>query len=135
MYLSPLQGPATAYGSAFSRAVEVVGPGWKRLLVSGTASIDKSGYTSHPNSIKKQVQTTMRVVDALLQSRGMCAGNIVRAIAYSPREEYSHWFNEWAKRNWPFEASVLLGCADICRKELLFEIELDAVAWMAEQNE
>jgi len=132
---SPLQGPATAYGSAFSRAVEVVGPGWKRLLVSGTASIDRSGYTLHPNGIKKQVQATMRIVDALLHSRGMCAENIVRAIAYFPGEKYFHWFYEWAKRNWPSEVSVLLGCADICRRELLFEIELDAMVWTNEENE
>src|SRR5260221_1307141 len=36
---SPLQCPAPAYGSSFSRAMEIDSGGWKRLLISGTASI------------------------------------------------------------------------------------------------
>ena len=39
MLPSPLQCPALEYGSSFSRAAELRTPGWRRVVVSGTASI------------------------------------------------------------------------------------------------
>ncbi len=60
--LSPLQGPAREYGSSFSRAVEVAMPGYRRVLVSGTASIEASGKTAHIGDVDKQVAFTMEVV-------------------------------------------------------------------------
>ena len=44
---SPLQCPALEYGSSFSRAVEVGMPDYRRLLISGTASIAPNGNTMH----------------------------------------------------------------------------------------
>ena len=42
---SPLQCPAPAYGSSFSRAMEISSPGGRRLLISGTASVAPGGET------------------------------------------------------------------------------------------
>jgi enamine deaminase RidA (YjgF/YER057c/UK114 family) len=44
---SPRQCPAPAYGSAFSRAVEIGDETLRRVLVSGTASIEPGGRTAH----------------------------------------------------------------------------------------
>jgi len=43
---SPLQGAAWAYGSSFSRALEVIVPDCRRLYISGSASITPDGATA-----------------------------------------------------------------------------------------
>jgi enamine deaminase RidA (YjgF/YER057c/UK114 family) len=125
---SPLQGPAPAYGSSFSRAVEMKTPDFRRLLVSGTASIDLDGQSAFEGDTAAQIDFTMRVVHAILRSRGMGFGHVSRATAYLKNAQDACFFEAWLAREglegWP----VFCAQADICRDELLFEIELDALA-------
>ncbi|MGP8054655.1 MAG: RidA family protein [Limisphaerales bacterium] len=53
---SPEQCPASSYGSAFSRAVEIGCAGFRRLLVSGTASIARDGKTEHLGDTRAQIE-------------------------------------------------------------------------------
>ncbi|HEX72858.1 MAG TPA: hypothetical protein ENN65_06050, partial [Candidatus Hydrogenedentes bacterium] len=68
---SPMQCPATGYGSSFSRAVEVQTARHRRLFVSGTASIAFDGASVHIGDTEAQAALTMQVVQAILESRGM----------------------------------------------------------------
>lgn len=124
---SPLQCPARRYGSCFSRAVEMRMPGLTRLLVSGTASIDGEGRSVHPGDVRRQVERTMDVVEAVLASRQMRWADVTRAVAYFKRREDAPRFEEWASAHHVGLPAVVTQCA-ICREELLFEIEVDAVA-------
>ena len=123
---SPLQCPAPAYGSAFSRAMEIDSGGWRRLLVSGTASIYPDGKTAWVGNAKKQVDLTMEVVGAILQSRGMTFRDVTRATAYFKQPLLKRYFDAWlASRELRSMPVVDTHCV-ICRDDLLFEIELDA---------
>ncbi len=123
---SPLQCPAPAYGSSFSRAMEIDSGGWRRLLVSGTASIHPGGKTAWVGDAKKQVDLTMEVVAGILQSRGMDYRDVTRATAYYRDPSYVKYFNEWcAERNLQSMPVVNTHCV-VCRDDLLFELELDA---------
>lgn len=124
---SPLQCPALDYGSAFSRAMELRVPGSRRLLISGTASIEPGGETVH-NTIEEQIDWTMQVVEALLRSRGMDHSDVCRAILYYANPDWFGKLEEWqaARDIEPYPATNAQ--ADICRDDLLFEIELDAEA-------
>jgi enamine deaminase RidA (YjgF/YER057c/UK114 family) len=125
---SPLQCPAPAYGSSFSRAMEIESGGWRRLLISGTASIHPDGKTAWVGNARKQVDLTMEVVAAILQSRGMDYHDVTRATAYYRDPAFVHCFNDWrAKRELESLPVVNTHCV-ICRDDLLFEIELDACA-------
>lgn len=121
---SPLQCPAFDYGSSFSRAVEIDTPDCRRVFISGTASIAPEGYTMHLGETAPQMAHTMHVIEAILQSRGMGWEDANRAIAYVKRAEdlelVSNSISPLAN------APVLLVNNDICRDDLLFEIELDA---------
>lgn len=119
---SPLQGPAPAYGSRFSRAVEIVSGGTRRLLVSGTASIDPSGKTVHHGDIQGQVGRTLDVVEALLGARGMGFADVTRVVAYVARPEFGSAFDAWRER-----MPMIVTRCGICRSELLCEVEMDAV--------
>lgn len=123
---SPLQCPAPAYGSAFSRAMEINSGGWRRLTISGTASIHPGGKTAWVGDPKKQIELTMEVVGAILQSRGMCFRDVTRATAYYREPEYLPFFDEWCAERELQSLPVVQTHAVVCRDDLLFEIEVDA---------
>jgi enamine deaminase RidA (YjgF/YER057c/UK114 family) len=125
---SPLQCPALEYGSSFSRAVELALPGQRRLFVSGTASIHPDGRTAHVGDPAAQVALTMEVVEAILRSRTLGWEDVTRAIGYFKHMDDAPLFDRWcATRGLP-PMPVILAKNDICRDDLLFELELDAVA-------
>ena len=127
MLASPLQCSALDYRSSFSRAAEIVTPEWRTVFVSGTASIAPGGETVHHDDAAKQVKLTMEVVQAILETRGMSFADSVRAIAYIKRPEDRPAWQNWLKTNGlPADYAHEI-IADVCRDDLLFELELDAV--------
>jgi enamine deaminase RidA (YjgF/YER057c/UK114 family) len=125
---SPLQCPALDYKSSFARAVEVEVPDSRLLMISGTASIDPNGKTVHADNTGRQIELSMAVVHALLKSRNMDWEQTVRAIAYFKHAADIQLFKTYCARNQLPELPVAISHADICRDDLLFEIELDAVS-------
>lgn len=124
---SPLQCPALDYGSSFSRAVELKTPGYRRLMISGTASIAPEGHSVHIGDIDKQVQLTCDVAGAILQSRGMSWQDLSRAIAYFKYGKDAEAFTRFCAAQHLPSMPFLYTANDICRDDLLFEIELDAI--------
>ena len=128
---SPLQCPALEYGSSFSRAAEVRTPGWRKVIVSGTASIEpRSHAVAHEGDIAGQIDCTMRAVAAIYASRGMSLRDVTGALVYLKDEAYRDDWEAWLKAHpeYPREHSRAI-VADVCRPEWLFEIESDATAW------
>lgn len=125
---SPLQCPAPEYGSSFSRAVKVLSLGCRRLLVSGTASIEPNGRTAHPDDIAAQVALTMDVVRAILVSRKLDFRDVTRATAYFKDLKDVPVFKAWRSANGLERMPVMDTHCVVCRDDLLFEIEMDALA-------
>ena len=124
---SPLQCPATEYRSSFSRAVELTAGDHRRLYVSGTASIDSDGETAHICDVTAQTNRTLDVVQAILESRDMGWSDVSRATAYVKRGADAKAYHEvLAERSIPTLPAVLTE-NNICREELLFELEVDAL--------
>jgi enamine deaminase RidA (YjgF/YER057c/UK114 family) len=124
---SPLQCPAPQYNSSFSRAVEVALSDHRRLYISGTASIEPGGKTAHVGRCAKQIDLTMRVVRAILKSRQMDWKDVSRAIAYFKNMEDAPLLDLYCKKNNLPALPIAIAHGDICRDDLLFEIEADAV--------
>ena len=124
---SPLQAPAMAYKSSFSRAAEWFTPAKRRLFVSGTASIlPNSHEVAYIGDIEKQIDCTMNAVLAILESRGYGWKDTVRSIVYLKKPEFLSAWRAWlAARDLPVTFAAETVC-DVCRDEWLFEIELDA---------
>ncbi len=123
---SPLQCPAPAYGSSFSRAMEMSSPVGRRLFISGTASIARDGRTLWREDARKQVAQTMQVVEAILQSRGFSLPDLTRATAYFKHRADVRAFTDWCAADGRFCLPVVFANCDVCRDELLFELEADA---------
>lgn len=124
---SPLQFPSVKYGSSFSRAVELDLPDHRRLYVSGTANIDPDGTTVHIGDPEAQVTLTMKVVHAILESRGMSWIDVTKALAYFKHAEDAPTFEKYCTLNNVPPFLVVMVENDICRDKLLFEIEMDAI--------
>jgi len=124
---SPFQCPAVDYKSSFSRAVEITNPNYRHLIVSGTASITSEGETANVGSISKQIELTMKVVKGILHSRNMSWENVTRGIVYFKNIYDMISFENYCSDNNIPELPFSIINADICRNDLLFEIEVDAI--------
>ena len=115
------QRSALGYGSAFSRAASLETPSGPTWYVSGTAAIDTEGRTVAEGDIVRQVALTIDNVKAVLRDCGTDPTAIVQGVAYCLSPAVAA---EWRRQDpgWPL-AEVQ---ADICRSNLLFEIELAA---------
>lgn len=123
---SPLQDNPAEYGSSFSRAAELITPDEQRLFISGTASISNDGQSVHPGDIRRQIELTMEVVQSILKSRGMNWNDVIRSIVYFKKPHFADSCQQ--RHKYPiFSLPYCAVFADICREDLLFEIELDAV--------
>ncbi len=125
--VSPLQRPAMEYGSSFSRAVEISFPDHKRLIVSGTASIDPEGRTCHVGDPVLQTDLTMRVVDAILASKEYTWSAVTRSIVYLKQAAYREAFEGYLRQHQMPAFPAVQIRNDVCRDDLLFEIECDAI--------
>jgi enamine deaminase RidA (YjgF/YER057c/UK114 family) len=125
--VSPLQCPALEYGSSFSRAVELTYPDHRRVFVSGTASIEPGGATLHIDDVPRQIELTMNVVSAILRSRRMDWSHVTRAIAYFKDADAAHLYKTYCDENQLPHFPVVITENDVCRDDLLYEIEVDAI--------
>lgn len=125
---SPLQCPALEYGSSFSRASEIRTPAWRRVLVSGTASLKPNSHdVAHVGDIDAQIDCTMKAVEAIYASRGLSLGDVGGAFVYLKEESYRANWERWLAAHAEFPRERMRAIvADVCRDEWLFEIESDA---------
>lgn len=124
----PLQCPAPDYKSSFSRPLNSIRPKGDGVMISGTASIAPGGQSICDGDVRAQIEKTMEVVEAILDSRSMTFNDVTRAIAYFKSRDDAAVFTEWCKRTSRAMPPIVEVCCDICRDDLLFEIELDAFA-------
>jgi enamine deaminase RidA (YjgF/YER057c/UK114 family) len=112
------------YGSAFSRASQANSPAGKTVFVSGTASIDTKGVSTHIGDARGQIETTIENVRAVLRDMNCRDDDVVQTVAYCKTAEVEAVFNELKGRlDWPWVTMI----CDICRDDLLFEIEAAAI--------
>ena len=115
---------ALEYGSAFSRASRAVMPAGETVFVSGTASIDASGATTNVGDAHGQITATIENVRAVLRDMDCRDKDVVQAIAYCKTVEVEQAFcGLKGDVTWPWVTCI----CDVCRPELLFEVEATAV--------
>lgn len=114
------QGSAFSYGSAFSRAARARTPAGQTVYVSGTASIDADGRTTHVGDIAAQLKATIKNVRAVLADMNCRDQDVTQSVVYCMTPEFEQVFHEqFGDLPWPRTVVI----SDICRRDLLAEIE------------
>ena len=114
------QGSAFSYGSAFSRAARARTPAGQTVYISGTASIDADGRTTHLGDIEAQLAATIENVRAVLADMDCRDEDVTQAVVYCMTPEFEQVFHEqFGDLPWPRTVVI----SDVCRHDLLAEIE------------
>jgi len=121
------QNEATEYGSSFARAMEVRLGDARYVFVSGTASIDDHGATVHTGDFEAQARHTLAAVEALLEGTGASLADVAQATAFLTSPEQAPSFERLVERSELRATPLVTTLADVCRAELLFEIDATAV--------
>jgi enamine deaminase RidA (YjgF/YER057c/UK114 family) len=121
------QNEATEYGSAFARALEVSLGDARYVFVSGTASIDDHGRTVHVGDFEGQARHTLEAVKALLEDAGGSLADVAQATAFLANPADGRSFERMVASTRLEHAPLVTTVADVCRHDLLFELEATAV--------
>jgi enamine deaminase RidA (YjgF/YER057c/UK114 family) len=111
------------YGSAFSRAMRLLEPEEKWVFVSGTASINEEGENVHIGALNSQVKHTLKVVDSLICPEGASFSNLCEATVFLKRKSDFSLYQETAESLGLSDIPAVYLVADVCWKELLFELD------------
>ena len=118
---------AFRYGAAFSRGAVIEEDDVSLIQVSGTAAIDEHGISLYPGDIRAQINCTFDRIEALLWQEGAGLSDICAATVFVKLPEYADVFWEMARDRGLEAFPAVCVVADVCREELLFEIDGEAV--------
>lgn len=124
---NPLQNEAPEYGSAFSRGLTIATDRNRILLVSGTASIDESGATVHPDDFDSQTRRTLDNIESLLASRSAVMDDICQATAFVKRREDVERLDSILTQRGLDHLPMVCTIDDVCRSDLLVEVDATAM--------
>ncbi len=123
---SPRQDSSFNYGSAFSRGVALEIEGRRTVHVSGTASINTAGASTHVGDAEVQSLETLMSIAAILEQQGGTLRNITSATLFcKDRASWEAWNRVTALLQIPDFPKICV-LADVCRHDLL--VEMEAVA-------
>ncbi len=121
------QSEATEYGSAFARGMALTLGDCRYYFVSGTAAIDDHGATVHVGDFEAQTEHTLTAVSALLEEAGAALPDVRQATAFLKNPCDQRTFERIADRVGLSGVPMVTTVADVCRNDLLFEIDATAV--------
>jgi enamine deaminase RidA (YjgF/YER057c/UK114 family) len=118
---------AFRYGAAFSRGAVIEEDDVKIIQISGTAAIDEHGVSLYPGDICAQINCTFDRLETLLEQEGATLSDICAATVFVKLPEYAEVFWKMADERGLADFPAVCVVADVCREELLFEIDAEAV--------
>lgn len=124
---SPMQNAPASYGSAFSRAAALDLDRGSLIQISGTAAIDGQGRSLFPGDAEAQINHTLDVVASLLAEHGGRLDDICAATAFIKQAEDAPTLLRVLTARGLEALPVVVVQSDICRKELLFELDGEAL--------
>lgn len=115
-------GPTHRYGVTFERATSVSYSDRSHIFLSGTASIDPSGEIVHPGDVLRQLDRTIKNIEALLASADAGLHDLSVILVYL-RDPADGPAIERALRQRFEKLPMILLHAPVCRPGWLVEIE------------
>lgn len=114
--------PTYEYGVAFERATAIVFSWGRMVLLSGTASIDKSGICVHRGDVLTQTGRLLMNMEKLLEAGGASLSDLLYIVVYLRDVSDYGAVARYMSLRFP-DMPVLLTEARVCRPEWLVEME------------
>ncbi len=124
---NPRQQEAFCYGSAFSRSAVIRGERDTLIQVSGTAAIDENGRSLYPGDVRSQIRCTFDKVVWLLDQARASLKDICAATVFLKNRDDAAALRETLTDLGLERFPAVYVVADVCREELLFEVDAEAV--------
>lgn len=124
---NPRQKEAFDYGASFARATLISERDVDLIQVSGTASIGEDGKTLHVGDGAAQIACTLDKLEALLETASARLDQVVTANIFVKDPALIEIFRKIAKERGLSDFPGVAVIADVCRDDLLFEIDAEVV--------
>lgn len=118
--------PTHEYGVAFERGTSFRSDDVERLIISGTASIDRYGHCINVGNVLKQADRLFENIDHLLADGGATLNDVVSMYVYLRDLSDYDVVKDYMERRFPHVSKVIL-LAPVCRPQWLIETECMAV--------
>ena len=123
---APILNEAIEYGSSFSRGVKMTLSESTYLFVSATPGIDEKGATVGGNAVA-QMERMLLNIEELLRAQGASWSDLTHAVTYLRSPDQLESFEELCAERGISDVPHSIVCADLCRSELVSEMEVVAV--------
>ena len=124
---APTLNEASEYGSAFSRGIRMTLSESTHLFVSATPGVDEMGKTAGEGNARVQIERMLVNVEELLRAQGATWSDLTHAVTYLKSPEYLELYEEACAERGIDDVPHSIVSADICRPELVSEMEAVAV--------
>lgn len=122
---NPGQKEAFSYGASFARATRLYEQDVSIIQVSGTAAIDEAGATLFRDDAAAQISCTLDKLEALLATTSAQLTQVVTANVFVKDPSFVTQFHAIAKQRGLSDFPGIAVVADVCRDDLLFEIDAE----------
>ncbi|MBC8545653.1 hypothetical protein H8711_01705 [Clostridiaceae bacterium NSJ-31] len=123
------EGDTYLFKPTFSRGMVIRDEKLVEMQISGTASIDRDGKTAFIGQPYEQIKWTLINVLGLLEQQGMTFDDMVQSNCFFKEREYYDLFLDLLQELKIADFAPVCVVGDVCRTDLLFE--LDGVALKA----
>ena len=117
------QQDAFLYGSAFSRGAIIETNSARLMHLSGTASINEAGESLYDNDIDAQINLTLDKIRNLIAPWGAELSDMCSATVFVKRPEHFDTWLQISHQQGLEDIPAVCMTADVCRDELLFELD------------
>lgn len=124
---NPGQKEAFDYGASFARATLIQEQDVDLIQVSGTASIGEDGKTLHIGDGAAQIACTLDKLEALLETASARLDHVVTANIFVKDPALIELFRKIARERGLSDFPGVAVVADVCRDDLLFEIDAEII--------
>jgi len=98
------------------------------LVGIGTAAIDERGASLYPGDARSQIDCTLDKIAALVEPEGVGLADVASATAFVKRPGDAAVFRDAIAARGLHELPHVVVVADVCRDELLFEMDAEIVS-------
>ena len=95
------------------------------IEVSGTAAIGATGMSLYQDDIRAQIEYTLDTIESLIAQKGARLEDVCAGTVFLKHPEYEAIYREIARERGLDNVPCLCVVANICREDLLFEIDAE----------